>query len=85
MPEYIEREALLDAIKNDVAPFRISMVFRHIHKAHAVDAVEVVRCRDCKFCEPSSVTNRYFCDWHREYFETMLDDFCSNGERKDNE
>ena len=49
------------------------------------DFVEVVRCKDCKYCEQSKYSNVMFCDWHREYFRTKPDDFCSYGERKDAE
>ena len=47
-----------------------------------VDAVEVVRCKDCKHCDPES----FHCD---HPMGTSLpasrrpDDFCSYGERKD--
>ena len=49
--------------------------------APAVDAVEVVRCKDCK----------YYCNgWHCNLYlnvshETKPDHFCSYGERRDNE
>lgn len=49
--------------------------------ATAVDFVEVVRCKDCTFCRESEKTNRLFCDWHRDDFETFPNDFCSYGER----
>ena len=42
MSEYIKREALLDNIRMDTAPFSVAMVFRHIHNAPATD-VEPVR------------------------------------------
>ena len=47
-----------------------------------VDAVEVVRCRDCNHCDPEN----YHCD---HYMGTVAplrrkpEDFCSYGERKD--
>lgn len=85
--DLISREALLEAIRTDVAPFTLSMVFRHIHSAPAVDAVEVVRCKDCKYykkgsCELHSV-------WPDEYstgydYRPDDDDFCSYGERREN-
>lgn len=84
--DLISREALLEAIRTDVAPFTLSMVFRHIHSAPAVDAVEVVRCKDCKYykkgsCELHSV-------WPDEYstgydYRPDDDDFCSYGERRE--
>lgn len=58
---------------------------KRIAEAPTVDAVEVVRCKDCTFCKPSAAPGRFFCDWHRDYFETFPDDFCSHGERKADE
>ena len=42
-----------------------------------VDAVEVVRCKDCKHC------NEGFCVGYHAHHDIMPDDFCSYGERKD--
>lgn len=54
-----------------------------INNAPTVDAVEVIRCKDCKhyFHYGDEV---YGC---RTYgmIKTNLDSFCSHGERKDNE
>ncbi len=41
MAEYIEREALFRSIADDVAPFNVAMVFRHIHNAPAADVAPV--------------------------------------------
>lgn len=47
-----------------------------IHKAPAVDAVEVVRCKDC-----NSYNGHRYCTY---LDETVLDDdFCSYGERRE--
>jgi hypothetical protein len=55
--------------------------------APTVDAVEVVRCKDCKhFCsfynECAEPHNHYTEEGFREVYDN---DFCSYGERKDNE
>ena len=57
-----------------------------IDKVKAVDAVEVVRCKDCKhywlpqgFCEHERYEYLTQSIWHED------DDFCSYGERKDRE
>ena len=42
-----------------------------------VDAVEVVRCRDCKHYDNG------FCVGYHAHHDIMPDDFCSYGERKD--
>ena len=53
-----------------------------------VDAVEVVRCKDCKHCQTASWGER-FCARKQDdgvYVEMSNlseDDFCSYGERKD--
>ena len=61
-------------------------IFRRINKAPAVDAVEVVRCRDCKRCY-KHITKRHkqtmwLCMRHDLEVCVRPDDFCSYGERK---
>ena len=55
-----------------------------------VDAVEVVRCKDCKHWKPIHEHIPYmecniFCGAYDHGYPTGADDFCSYGERKDNE
>lgn len=46
-----------------------------------VDAVEVVRCKDCEHWDSKGI-----CDKHTEVNAVWMDadDFCSKGERKEN-
>lgn len=49
-----------------------------------VDSVPVVRCRECKHCDPEN----HHCDHHMGTVAPLRrepDDFCSYGERKDGE
>lgn len=52
-------------------------------KCPTADVEEVVRCRDCIHCEAGAYTDLLYC----EYFDWGIkaDDFCSYGERKDEE
>ena len=53
-----------------------------LREAPTVDAVEVVRCRDCKHCDPEN----YHCDHPMGTVAPLRrkpDDFCSYGERKE--
>lgn len=53
-----------------------------LREAPTVDAVEVVRCRECKHCDPEN----YHCDHPMGTAAPLKrkpDDFCSYGERKD--
>ena len=46
----------------------------------SMDAVEVVRCKDCKFYEPE--LDWWKCSWCKAHdHETLDDDFCSRGEK----
>ena len=54
-----------------------------LQEAPTVDAVSVVRCKDCKRWERHTEVNRDYGGCRR-YSSTMrYDDFCSYGERKD--
>ena len=51
-------------------------------EAPTVDAVEVVRCLECKHCDPEN----HHCDHHMGTAAPLRrkpDDFCSYGERKE--
>ena len=53
-----------------------------LREALTVDAVEVVRCKDCKHCDPES----NHCDHPMSTAAPLSrkpDDFCSYGERKE--
>ena len=55
---------------------------KQIADAPTVDAVEVVRCKDCKHCDPEN----HHCDHHMGTAAPLRrkpDDFCSYGERMD--
>ena len=67
----------------DIPRSEIEGVLKHIP---IVDAVEVVRCKDCKLWDPDpdtygdSIGPKGKC---MKSFETMIcDDFCSYGERR---
>ena len=59
---------------------------REIDKAPTVDAVEVVRCKDCKHYgyEPYDNGDKC-CECWGAWIFPHEEDFCSCGERKDNE
>ena len=52
-----------------------------VDKAPAVDAVEVVRCKDCKWLYDEM--DDYCCRSHRGLVRICENSFCSYGERKD--
>ena len=63
----------------------IDAIIDEIDNAPDVDAVEVVRCKDCKYYEHPEYYGGGTKDVCRTFKrQTKEDDFCSYGERKDN-
>ena len=57
-----------------------------LRDAPTVDAVVVVRCRDCEFCNYNSSSETYKCMSLRGMYGTVdPDGFCSYGERREGE
>lgn len=52
-----------------------------INKADTVDAVPVVRCKDCKYYKPDEY--ECGCDFAGGLPYVKADDFCSYGQRRD--
>lgn len=71
------KKELCDKYSHIGQRIKISPVFRLVRDAPTIDAVEVVRCKDCKFRYGNA------CDWADFWLKD--DDFCSKGKRKDNE
>lgn len=72
--------------RDDVDKICKSFVHRDsLKNAPTVDAVEVVRCRDCVWCEEFKDINSYCHHPTDGMHYVQQDDFCSYGERKDNE
>ena len=56
-----------------------------VRNAPTVDAVEVVRCKDCTFCVFNSSNETFKCRSMNGMYRTVgPDDFCSYGERETN-
>ena len=95
MKDYIEREALLQDIKETVVytarPDRenligrgVRLVLDRIAAAPAADVAPVVRCRDCKYYETHEPIHKLVCERSEGYLIPMKpDDFCSHGRRKE--
>lgn len=64
---------------------KIYQVLRFLDRQPTIDAVSVVRCKDCKYCQHDYLSKRYSCFkplgfWVRAMIKPT--DFCSYGERK---
>lgn len=83
MTDLIDRQALL----KDIERYHLSDgKFQHwVEVQPSVDAVEVVRCKDCKYFDSGTDEDGklFFKCLGWVYGGTSEDDFCSHGERKD--
>ena len=85
--QYIEREAA----KRELLSWAVCMnhpeylmrddAMHVIDSIPATDVVEIVRCRDCKYHEDTSITEYEHCYLIGK--TVRHDDFCSYGERKE--
>lgn len=89
MSDLIRREDALEAIV-DEKTHTILQAWINVKKTvPSIDAVEVVRCKECRHCLVGVATAQYsngkqrienLCEKHK--WSVRADDFCSYGERK---
>ena len=71
------------AVSGDNAWFREGDIFKALAEAPTIDAVPVVRCKDCKHWTVDGLGHPWCDSWaDYQYHENV---FCSYGERKDGE
>ena len=70
------------AKSSENALYKANDIYAAIDNAPSADVAPVVRCKDCKHCDPEN----YHCDHHMGTAAPLKrkpDDFCSYGERKE--
>ena len=85
MARLIDANALIKEANSDGAYGYVDA--KQISEAHTIDAVEVVRCRDCKHYKPQKKSAHWenranYCN-RVVTIKMQPDDFCSYGKRKD--
>ena len=76
------KDILTAGIGKTIIEYSESDIGYMIRKRPTIDAVPVVRCRECKHCDPEN----YHCDHPMGTAAPLKrkpDDFCSYGERKE--
>lgn len=89
--KYILRSGAINAIKRYAgtlytreAEFLLQKVIFLLKNAPAADAVSVVRCRACKYRVDATINANGFLICDISDMEIAPDDFCSNGEEREN-
>lgn len=86
MNDLISREAVIEMLHYNCDE-SCSAIIRDVENLSVADAVEVVRCKDCKHWRMTVSTGTYgecMCDdMETNVLYTMADDYCSYGERKE--
>ena len=88
MSDYIERKSIrnLYSCLNPEDKVRVAQVLIDIDAIPSDDAVEVVRCKECKHwsgCKSTSHNNHLCSRAENVDYWTRADDYCSYGERKE--
>lgn len=87
MPEYITRDDAIDLIFIASEQGRAAKALRSL-KERCVDAVEVVRCKDCIFAEKTLRPQMIHCTNFStldDYWDVSDEWFCGDGIRVDGE
>ena len=64
----------------DISP-TCEEVIEFLKRQPTIDAVPVVRCRECKYCRKMIGNSYHYCVTHNT--KMYAEDFCSYGERKE--
>lgn len=90
MHRLIDGDLLMETVFNDVVLVDgevkcVGLILAEtVDKAHTIDAVPVVRCRECKFGSWDSETDdAMVCVRTNDGFWRSGNDFCSRGKRKE--
>ena len=96
--EYIEREALIETLRYRHKPMiptgslidsLYAWIERSVQEFPKSDVVEVVRCKDCRFCKKHPTSDKIKrCTNEQQWVELCYplvydNDFCSYGEREE--
>lgn len=82
MSRYIDADVLIDDLVRNRG-FYPALVASAIKNTPTADVVEVVRCKDCKFCH-KYFKDKYLCERGLPTsFEITDESFCSFGERSE--
>ena len=79
---YIERMA---AYNKELVKMDMEAFFEYLKSRPIIDAVEVVRCKDCKYWQHIPLVDVMMCYGSMHGNWTSPNDFCSYGRRKDAE
>lgn len=80
----IDADALKPYRLNEHYKYRLVYDADDVANTPTIDAVSVVRCKDCIWSEPNEFGD-YDCRCHIPTFRVNADGFCSYGERKESE
>lgn len=96
MSDYIKREDAIQAVKDNSYSLNDDELIEvngfgaidSINELPSADAIEVVRCKDCKYLKPytSQYGSGQFCECPCSFGGQGIkkpDDYCSYGERRD--
>ena len=80
--KYYDGFNVVDILFKNLEPKKMLKVLNEFAESDGVDAVEVVRCKDCVYYRPYS-DGRYDCDNMLGMADAYEDGYCSRAERRE--
>ena len=80
--KYYDGFNVVDILFKNLEPRKMLKVMEALAESDGVDAVEVVRCKDCAYYRPYS-DGRYDCDNMLGMADAYEDGYCSRAERRE--
>ena len=87
MTRLIDADTLIESLNE--FPFVQTAMMMHVNSQQTIDAVPVIRCKDCKYYEPDLYANPWGVCCHREWIVNDTghgvdeDGYCYRAERKE--
>ena len=85
MPEYIEREAVLERLKQECSPVVFAYLAYLVNAIPAADVRPVVLCKDCKYNRGAKtwIDHEITADCTNGHGYPPLDWFCADGVKRE--
>ena len=87
MSRYIDKDALIE----NFGKLTVELWLDSVEEAEIVSlignapSIDIVRCKECKYCVDAGAQRALVCDNSYIDMDIHPDDFCSYGERKEDE
>lgn len=85
MSDYIERDKIFSVWRSIPAPASLASLAAAIIQTPSADVAPVIRCEECRYYQNAKLNTKGFLICPASGMEITEDDYCSYGERKEDD